>query len=236
MWPRDRFGNVVLVDPDVDPIIDINARGGEFTGPATGNLDGSYSRSLRYQAGAEPVVSLNVQGQAVISPTQLAPVMGIRYADRVVEFNPGFGLEQGDGRRRGAEASLGDVTRKNTDDGVSLGGLGSITVAINQRVMLEEITVFVVVGDRPKPFLVEVLPAHGSGWVQVGTFGVTNSFSLDRLAAGPVQEVRITDRSAESDGVKLLGVGSKQTGPESGGCMELIKRILTLGRRSTSGS
>ena len=68
--PRDRFGNVVLVDPTASPIIELTVKGGEFIEPLVGHLDGSYSRSIRYPPNVLPAVGLIVAGREVNSAAE----------------------------------------------------------------------------------------------------------------------------------------------------------------------
>ena len=87
--PRDRFGNVVLIDPAIDPSIKLAAEGVDFTGPLVGNLDGSYSQSLVFKQGFNPAINLTVGSQKIAVNRLLTPVAELRYVDTLIEFRIG---------------------------------------------------------------------------------------------------------------------------------------------------
>ena len=45
VWPRDRFSNVILIDPKIDSTVQFTTSGGSFAGPIVDNHDGSYTQS-----------------------------------------------------------------------------------------------------------------------------------------------------------------------------------------------
>lgn len=242
VWPRDRFGNIVLIDPETNPTVQLTAEGGEFIGPLVGNLDGSYTRSLRYSPEINPVIGLQVGGQEIISKREIAPVAQLRYAEQVLDFKPGNEAEKGANQHRDPQAVLGDVTTKKPEEFVSLGGLGSLTVGIADQVILaqgdDDVTVFVQPDEDMRPYLVEALPVVGRvNWVELGTSpGTTQSFGLGQAGLKAAQAIRITDKSGRTrdrefkpistPGVSIRGVGFKKVGPK--GCLELLLGIIRL--------
>ena len=239
VWPRDRFGNVVLIDPETNPTVQLTAKGGEFIGPLVGNLDGSYTRSLRYASEVYPAIGLQVAGEEVIPKCKIAPIAQLHYAERVIDFKLGNEAEEGANQHRDPQAALGNVTSKKADEFVSLGGLGSLTVGIagqvkgqaEQQVILaqgdDDVTVFVQLDEDMRPYLVEALPVSGmaANWVELGTSpGTTQSFGLGQAGLKAAQAIRITDKSGRTrdsefkpvstPGVGIRGIGFKCLGPK----------------------
>jgi hypothetical protein len=86
-WPRDRFGNVVLTDPDTDPGIGLTVDNGQIVQPLDDPLvDGSYTSSIRYRPGEDPGISIQVGGEDLFPSVDVAPVGKLTYADRVLDF------------------------------------------------------------------------------------------------------------------------------------------------------
>src|SRR4051812_36946347 len=63
--PRDRFGNVLLVDPATMDALDFKISAGQFSAPLVSNVDGSYTRQLKYDPAMTPVVSALFGNQSV---------------------------------------------------------------------------------------------------------------------------------------------------------------------------
>jgi hypothetical protein len=227
VYPRDRFGNVYLVDPDVTPDLDLVARGGDFAGPLVGNLDGSYSRTLRFVGTAQPVVSLRLAdrdfttSQPIVSPAQLT------FTSAVLAFKPGQTARPGLNEHADPRAALGDIAVKEPGQFLSLGGFGSVTLGLERQFIVGEtdsdLTVFVRPDVELRPYRVDVLVTGlRPRWVPLGESpGVSQSFSLAKAGIRSVYAVRITDasgrtrtnelRESTSPGVSILGVGVRKT-------------------------
>ena len=231
--PLDRFGNVVLVDPAIDPRIVLTAKGGEFAGPLLGNLDGSYTRTLRYSPDATPTIGLEVAGQTIVGAHPLVPVAGLQYVDRVDEFKPGGEAVQGTNQHADPKAALGSVLGKAPDTFVALGAYGSLAVSIQGQSILaqgdDDITVFVRQDADLRPYFVEALRVGKQDWVLLGnSAGITQSFGLAPAGLQAAGAIRITDtsgRTRDSDfnptdapGVCVTSVGVKKVGGASAGC------------------
>ena len=227
-WPRDRFGNVVLTDPAIDPGLDLTVDNGEPIGAIDDHLvDGSYSRSFRYPAGAEPAIGLTIGGERLIPRLELAPVEDLTFVDRVLAFDLGGEAEPGANRHREAEATLGDVARKPTDRFVSLGAHGSLTVGVARRVAVargdDDVTVFVRADQDLRSYVVEARDDCRRGrWVEIGrSDGVTRSFGLSQAGLDRASAIRVRDTSGrardaelsptDTPGVSLRGVGFRHT-------------------------
>jgi hypothetical protein len=254
--PRDRFGNVVLVDPEFDSSIALTTTAGEFTGALTWNLDASYSRTLSYPSGVTPSIGLVVDGHTVVTPQPLPALDRLRYVDRVIDFDLGGEATPGANKHRDPKAALGDITKKAPDVFVSLGARGALILAVDGQVMVakqgdDDITVFVHPDEEPRPYSVDVLPITLPvpilipglfKWVSLGTSpGVTQSFSMRRAGVKRAVAIRITDKSGRTrdshfqpsatPGVSIAGVGVKKTAEFPGGSsslLEIIKQILEL--------
>jgi hypothetical protein len=248
VWPRDRFGNAVLVDPEVDPTVVITAEGASFTGPLVGNLDGSYSRPLRYPPDARPAIGVQVAGEEIVGRVDATPLEDLRYVDEVVQFTLGGEAEDGANEHRDPQAALGDVTAK--EEFVSLGAFGALTVRVRGEVVVahgdDDVTVFVRRDTELRPYLVEARRAGGRHeWVTLGESpGVTQAFSLRAAHLRAATAVRVSDRSGQvrdddlnpvaTPGVSLLGVGIRKAALVPGdrrGCLEWILRWLPWLRR-----
>jgi hypothetical protein len=232
--PRDPFGNVLLVEPEFNPLIKLTARGGEFAGPLVGNLDGSYTRALRYLPDVSPTIALEVGGETVVPARPLTPVAGLQYVDRVDEFKPGGEAVQGANQHADPKAALGSVLGKAPDTFVALGAYGSLAVSIQGQSILaqgdDDITVFVRQDADLRPYFVEALRVgKQDAWVLIGnSAGITQSFGLTQAGLQAAGAIRITDtsgRTRDSDfnpsatpGVSVIGVGFKKAGSISTGC------------------
>lgn len=248
--PRDRFGNVVLIDPATSQDIVLQAEGGRFADKLTTNFDGTYTTSLVYDAGATPIISLEVAGEAVFKGRLIAPVDQLAYADQVLDFKPGTEDEPGVNQHINPKDALGDIRQKEQDRFVSLGAYGSLTVGIQEQAILaqgdDDVTVFVQPDKDMRPYLVEALPAGARAkWVELGASpGITQSFGLGQANLKAAQAIRITDESGRTrggefkpistPGVSIRGVGFKKVGPKPGiGCLELLLGIIGWLRRPT---
>ncbi len=233
--PRDRFGNVVLIDPDFDSRLAPIIKNGKATAGLIWNLDGSYSQTVQFKPGVTPAVGFSLDGQVITPARPLAPVDRLHYVDRVTAFKLGGEAEKGANKHTDPKAALGDIRLKQPDEFVSLGAFGSLAVEIKGHVIEaqgdDDITVFVRPDDTLRSYLVEALPAgkpsheksygRKKRWVAIGTSpGVTQSFSLGSAGIKRAVAIRITDKSgrtrdasfkpSSSPGVSILGVGVKK--------------------------
>jgi hypothetical protein len=235
--PRDRFGNVVLIDPDFDSRLAPIIKNGKATAGLIWNLDASYTQTVQFKPGVTPSVGFSLDDQVIVPASPLAPVDKLHYVDRVTAFKLGGEAEKGANKHTDPNAALGDIRSKQPDQFVSLGAFGSLAVEIKRHVIEaqgdDDVTVFVRPDDTLRSYLVEALPAgkpagkppHGrkKTWVALGTSpGVTQSFSLSSAGIKKAAAIRITDKSgrtrdaslkpSSSPGVSILGVGAKKIG------------------------
>lgn len=224
--PRDRFGNVVLIDPNLNPVIQVNASAGQFTGPVISNLDGSYSRTLHYAPDERPAVQVGIRGETIIETEPIVPIGGLTYVDRVIDFKLGSEGRRGANRHRDPEAALGDIAGKGAF--VSLGGYGVLTVGLKNPESYivahaeDDITIFVQRDSDLRRYQVEVLPrGRDQAWVLLGeSRGTTQSFGLAASGVKQAVAVRITDLSGRivdanlealaTPGVSIRGVGLRR--------------------------
>jgi hypothetical protein len=181
VWPRDRFGNVVLVDPTLSAVVQVTARGAAVSGPLAGNLDGSYVQRLTYPSGTAPTIGIRVKGHDLVRGYELLDLHDMLFVDEVLELRLGDEAAPGANQHTDPAQALGDVTRKGAGELLSLGALGSGAFAVAGCVVTaREVTVFVAPDADLRPYAVEVLPARfGADWVPIGfSAGVTRTFSL----------------------------------------------------------
>jgi uncharacterized protein YegL len=235
--PRDRFGNVLLVDPVTAAGFGPVVKNAQFTGPLTSNLDGTYSRPISFDPGKDPAVGIEFGGKDVIEPRPLSPVGDLHYVDRVVRFEQGA-IESAN-QHADPEAALGSVVQKPAGQFVSLGAGGVLTVGFQNGVVRaaadDDVTVFVHRDADLRSYRVEARVAErgiGSGrdderrWVPLGeSIGVTQSFGLRQAGLSIVEAVRVVDTSLrtrgsdlqplETPGVSIRGVGAIDLAPVS---------------------
>ncbi len=227
-WPRDRFGNAFLTDPAIDSGIDLTVKNGELIGAIDDHLvDGSYSRSIRYSADAEPVIGFTIGGESLIPSLDLVPVQDLDFVDRVLGFELGGEAEPGANQHRTPEAALGDVAQKPTDQFVSLGAYGALDIGVARRTVVargdDDVTVFVRGDQDQRSYVVEARDVcRPERWVELGrSDGVTQSFSLGQAGLDSASAIRVRDTSGrtrdadlaaiDTPGVSLRGVGFVHT-------------------------
>jgi hypothetical protein len=179
--PRDRFGNVVLIDPAFDKDIQFTIAGGALAGPLKGNLDGTYTQELTYPAGSVATIGVTVRGQGLVTGGVLPDFGTMIFVNEVVGFHAGREATPGANQHTNPSLALGDPTAKPPTQFVSLGGHGSGTFAVKGEIVhAREVTVFVAPDPPPRPYLVEVLfSGWGADWVTVGrSTGTTQTFSV----------------------------------------------------------
>jgi hypothetical protein len=231
VFPRDRFGNVYLVDPEVTPEFELTSRGGEFLGPLVTNLDGSYSRPLQFAGDAKPVVSLSLADREFVADRAITSPAKLVFADTVVSAEIGHEARPGINKHPDPRLALGDVTAKERDEFVSLGGFGRVALGVKGQVIVggaeDDVTVFVRPDEELRPYRVEASTVGlKPRWVLLGESpGVSQSFSLRAAKVRWASAVRIVDtsgrtrtnalRDSETPGVSALGVGFRQTADQS---------------------
>ena len=243
--PRDRFDNVLLLDPATAGNFQLNVTDAAFAGPLINNVDGTYSRPLRYDPARTPVVSALFNGRP-IKRVVLPPIRNLRWVDRVAAFQPGAEAARGANQHTRATDVLGDIFQKPADAFVSLGGAGRLIVAVNNAAIVaageDDVTVFVPLDVDASAYRVEVfvprkLSAGPFGWVTIGTStGVTQSFSLRSASIRSAVAIRITDlskrtrgpdlRPLPTPGASVRGVGVLKVTDQIPGGLALLLRFL----------
>lgn len=224
---RDCFNNILLFDPEYDPVAQLTLQNGSFTGDLISNLDGTYTQSINFSPDAAPVIGIQAKGENIVSTKPIGSIAQTKYVDQIIDFELGGEAESGANQHRDPQAALGDVVAKGSDEFVSLGAFGVLTVGIDGQVIVgrgdDDITIYVKPDEDLRPYLVEALPGDfDTDWIEVGTSaGVTQSFSLRKANIKTAKWLRITDRSGQTrdsqfnpsptPGVGILGVGIKQT-------------------------
>ena len=222
--PQDRFGNLYLTEPDLDPtVIGLTVQGGRFREPLVSDLDGSYRCQVVHDLDASPVISLDIGGEKVTPSVTIVPTGKLTYVDKVIDFRLGAEGSPGANQHRNPIEALDDVTLN--DRFVALGGLGVIVLGFEDKDLMiqsqgdDDVTVFMQPAQPLRNYQVEVMPADRDEWVELGRADVTASFSLRKVGLKQARAIRITDRSfhltdssgnAISDpGVSIRGVGFK---------------------------
>ncbi|MFI6644006.1 vWA domain-containing protein [Streptomyces sp. NPDC050504] len=223
--PRDRFGNVVLVNPDTTGGFGLTVLGGRAD-PLTSGLDGTYGSTVTFDPKVTPAIGLQFGGRDVIVPKPAPPIGDLRYVNRVVEFEPG--AIKSANQHADACAVLGTVVGKPADTFVSLGAFGVLTVTVERMVIMasgrdDDITVFVRPDTDPRSYRVEAYAVEKRQWVALGdSAGETKSFGLRAARLKFTLAVRVVDTSGRTrdaafqplttPGVSVRGIGALKTG------------------------
>jgi hypothetical protein len=256
---RDRFPNVLLLDPGTLNSLSLTVEGGSFTGPLTSNLDGSYTQPLKFNPGATPVVGVNFGGKPIVQQT-LPPVDNLIWVNDVFAFVPGAEAAKGANLHANPADALGDVQTKAAGVFVSLGGHGSLAVDVKGQVIQaqgsNDIAVFVQPDTDLRSYVVAALPADAKDsdsddWVTLGTSpGTTSFFSLAGAHITAARAIRITDTSGRTrgkdfkplstPGVSIRGVGvlstaAASTGGQGGGGDTCIRLQVVNSQRKPLG-
>jgi hypothetical protein len=228
-FPRDRFGNVYLIDPQVTTGLELAVRGGQLLGTLVGHLDGSYSQAVQFGPDVTPTVTLKVPDLDVVVERPIVSPAKLVFADVVVEARIGHEASPGANKHADPAVVLGDVSVKDPGTFLSLGGFGSVTVGVRGQVVLggadDDVTVFARTDGELRSYRVEALTVGAKPqWMLLGESpGAVRSFGLGTAGLDAASAVRITDtsgrvrtddfRETDSPGASLFGVGFRRTGP-----------------------
>jgi hypothetical protein len=241
--PQDRFGNVIFIDPRVDPSIEFTTTAGTFPGAIVDNHDGTYSRTLVYAPTDHPVVGVIVGGTVAVPPTPVVTLTALHYIDKVFQFRQGREAAPGANKHTDPHACLGDFTTRPTPQFVSLGGGGSIVVGFKDHAMVGsgggDVTIFIAADEEPRPYLVEATEDDDrDDWHEIGrSAGVTQSFGLlHHSRVIKARALRITDLSGRirnndgspsaSPGVSVVAVGALKVEEAHTDILEAIENIF----------
>lgn len=245
VWPRDRFGNAVMIDPSVDPSLDIRVAGAEpLTGVQTNN-DGSYSRVLDVARAGALSVTVAFGGRVVVGDRAVPPPRGLRYADRLVDYVPGAEAEPGANRHAEPQAVLGEPGSPPRDF-LALGAGGHVAVAVGELHVLarggHDVNVIVPTGSARRSYLVQARHPMTGRWLDLGASeGTSASFSLASAGLRSTPSVRVLDTSgrtrepnlavSSAPGAHVAGVGFAAIGEAPAGCLGVPLRLpAQLGR------
>ncbi len=226
VFPRDRFGNVVLVDPAINDDFAVSVKGGEPVKSVRGNLDGSYTQQILFSGNESPVLTLRSGPATVISERAIASPKAFQFANEVHTFTPGRSPE-GQNKFTDPKRVLGEVSGKSRTQFAALGAFGALAVGVKGKAIVggaaDDILVVVRPDEQLRPYRVEAL-VEGTRprWVSLGDSpGVTQTFSLRKAKLTSTPVIRIVDRSGQtrdgllkpsaSPGVSIAGVGFRKT-------------------------
>jgi hypothetical protein len=237
--PRDRFGNVILIDPATSQYIQLQVQGATLDPKLATTFNGTYTSNVTYAAGTNPTFSLIVGGQPVFTNQTIVPVDRFNWVNEVVSFKLGGEAAPGANQHKNPNDALGDIRTRPANTFAALGSYGSLAVAIKgQNIQAQgddDITVFIESTLVPRSYLVEALPPGADGdndkddtWVKIGTSpGGTSSFGLRKGGLRAASAIRITDTSGltrdsqfkplPDPGAGVIAVGVKSAGKGDGG-------------------
>jgi hypothetical protein len=226
--PRDRFGNVLLVDPTTAGGFGLVAPGADL-GALTSNLDGSYGTVVTYDPKSNPPIGLQFGGVEVVPPRRTAPIGDLHYPDRVIAFEPGSVKSANE--HDDPKAALGSVLRKPDGNYVALGARGRLTLGLNRQVILagggdDDVTVFVHPDADLRSYRVEAYAVERHRWVELGeSIGITQSFGLRTLRLKFTLAIRIVDTSGRTRGPDLKPLASPGAGIRGMGVLRTSREL-----------
>jgi hypothetical protein len=226
--PRDRFGNILLVDPATADF-GITVGGGQLQGALTSTLDGSYSQTVSHDPRVAPTIGLSFGGADVITPKPTPALGDLHYVDHVISFEAG--LIKDANTHADPHAALGTVVGKPADTFVALGAGGRLTVAVKHRIILPsrqgaDITVIVHPDADLRSYRVEVFVPGFRKWVTIGeSIGVTESFSLEAKHHPFALAIRVTDTSGHFRGTDLRPLAAPGVGIRGVGVLKTTKDL-----------
>jgi hypothetical protein len=249
--PRDRFGNVILLDPADPGSITFTTTAGQFTSPITTTFDGSYSQPLSYPADSNPVIGVKVWGKGIVHGVPVPSIGSLIWANHLISYHEGGQAVAGANQHADALEVLGDPVTKGPDHFVSLGAYGSLVVGESGTEVLaagaNDVYVVVHPDSDLRAYLVEAEPASKPGrWVKLGDSpGVTHGFSLKAAGVRSAAAIRITDKSGRTrdnslkpsptPGVSIRGVGFLKTGvdpyPPPPDCSDCLQKLCEALRK-----
>jgi len=232
VWPQDRFGNVILVDPTVSQAIKVLLAGGAVaSGPLTWNLDASYTQIFTFPLTASPTVGIGVNGIAVLPVGGLPVFSKLRFVNEALQYIKGGEAAPGANTHTDPTKALGDPSRKPLTSLLALGAGGMGTFAVSGPPLHATAAVVFIWPDTSlRAYAVDVLPAQaGVGWVEIGrSRGVTQVFPLVHKPRPPIDtrgwEIEVSG--------KLAGETFDVTIPLQG---KLHPPVDPLGRIGTKG-
>jgi hypothetical protein len=228
VWPRDRFGNVVLFDPQSRPRLTFHVQCGQLVGATRANLDGSYSQDLRYDPKRVPEIAVRMDGDEFLVRRLGTPEKQL-WMDTVVAHRKGRVADGVKNQFDDPRAALGPVTGPD-DRFLAMGSRGTVTLTSKRHAFrASDISVFVKQEGGPRPYAVEVALSSGHWrgewkkqwrqcWVRIGvSSGLTEAFDVSRFCGRPIVAVRVRDlgspvvgrdgKGLTAPGVLLQGVG-----------------------------
>jgi hypothetical protein len=182
VWPQDRFGNVILVDPAISQAIQVLLAGGAVaSGPLTWNLDASYSQNFTFPVSTTPSVGVTVNGVAVLPPAPLPVFARLTFVNEALQYVEGRQATPTSNAYTDPAKALGDPSQKPLSAMLSLGAGGLASFAVKGPPLRPQSAIVFVAPDTDlRAYAVDVLPAQaGVGWVEIGrSRGVTAAFGL----------------------------------------------------------
>lgn len=221
VFPRDRFGNVLLVEPGTAGGFGLVAPGATVGGLVSG-LDGTYTSTVSFDPGETTAIGVQFGGREVIALKRIFPAPALLYPDQVISFRPG--AIQAANQHADPQAALGSVAGQPAGTFTSLGAGGELVVGFDRHVILasddgdDEITVFVQPDADLRAYRVEAHSMALGRWMPLGeSTGVTQSFGLHHARLRYTVALRITDMSGRTrdaalrplttPGVSVRGIG-----------------------------
>lgn len=221
VFPRDRFGNVLLVEPGTAGDFGLVAPGATV-GALVSKLDGTYTSTVRFDPEETMTIGFQFGGREVITRKQIFPARALLFPDRVISFRPG--ALQAANEHADPQAALGSVVGQPASTFTSLGAGGELVAGFDRHVILasddggDEITVFIQPDADLRAYRVEAHSLALGRWVPLGeSTGVTQSFGLNRARLRFTVALRITDMSGRTrdaalrplatPGVSVRGIG-----------------------------
>lgn len=197
--PKDRFGNLVLIDPLANDFVAITSdeREVKFRTPLTTEFDGTYRRVVEHDPGKPPRIDVRV-GEVLVFDDVPVPVEGkLSWMERVVQHDRGKEAQPGINRHPLAEHALGNAFSKPKDEFLSLGAGGVVILGAKELIFRpKELTIFVQPDEELRPYQIDVLAGvrdQKPTWITLGkSKGLTERFLMPALPTEPAATPTLT--------------------------------------------
>jgi hypothetical protein len=187
--PRDRFGNLVLVDPAANDFVAITSddRKLKFRTPLYTDFDGTYRRQVEHHPDEPPRIDVRVGEVLLFDDVRVPADSKLSWMERVVQFDRGKDYK-GTNKHPNPEHALGSAYQKAKDEFLSLGGGGAVLLGTKEQIFrAKEFMVFVHPDEPRRAYQIDVLAGADDrkpAWITLGkSKGESERFPMPPLSA-----------------------------------------------------
>lgn len=185
--PRDRYGNLVLVDPAANDWVAITAdRGVKFRTELYTDFDGTYRRQVEHHPAEPPRIDVRVGEVLLFDDVRVPGDTKLSWMQRVIQFDRG--KEKAANQHANPEHALGSAYQKPKDEFLSLGASGVVVLGTKEQIFrAKEFLVFVHADEPRRAYQIDVLAGADDRkptWITLGkSKGMDERFPMPPLSA-----------------------------------------------------